>query len=388
VDAAEELKKHIEFRAPGGDTFSLAFTGPSPSQARDVTARLAEMVLAEDADLRRKQAVALRDFLEAERRTTADELRGTEVALASFMAAHPKFALDTTPFATGAAVRATLGPQGTPSRMRPSIEATGAVRQVRSADALRLDAGVPATANPVASAEIPSATREAVAEEARARAALDAAQTNLAVLGARFTPAHPDVRAAQVEVERASSQLNMARAALAAAESHDLGALGSGRAVPPPVAAPRVETSPHHVLVHRSTSAAAVTEPSPLPRASEEELVTLETEWVRLTRAATEARRQQDQVEAALFKASSAAQEQTRGGVQVTIIDPAFLPETPVPPGRAVIVALFAAGALLLASLASLMAALLDDHVYEARDVDPLLPVLVAIPRRRHGSSR
>jgi hypothetical protein len=29
VDALEELKKHIEFRAPGGDTFSIAFEGSS-----------------------------------------------------------------------------------------------------------------------------------------------------------------------------------------------------------------------------------------------------------------------------------------------------------------------------------------------------------------------
>jgi hypothetical protein len=109
VDAVEELKKHIEFRAPGGDTFSLAFTGASPWEARAVTARLAEVVIGQDSDLRRKQAILVRDFLETEKRATEGALRDAEIALASFMGEHPRFALDATPLVTGAAIRATFG---------------------------------------------------------------------------------------------------------------------------------------------------------------------------------------------------------------------------------------------------------------------------------------
>jgi capsular polysaccharide biosynthesis protein len=121
------------------------------------------------------------------------------------------------------------------------------------------------------------------------------------------------------------------------------------------------------------------------PKISEHDVVALETEWVKLTRGATEAREHQDQVEAALFKATSAANsEKGDQGVQVTMIDPAFLPQTPVPPGRTVIVALFAGASLLLAAIVAMLRALLDDRIYEERDIARFVPVLVEIPRRAY----
>jgi uncharacterized protein involved in exopolysaccharide biosynthesis len=114
--------------------------------------------------------------------------------------------------------------------------------------------------------------------------------------------------------------------------------------------------------------------------------VALETEWVKLTRETTEARQHQDQVEAALFKAKGAADSEKGDGVEVTMIDPAFLPQTAVPPGRAMVVALFAAGSLLVAVLAAALRGLLNDRVYAERDVGSFAPVLVLVPRRTHGA--
>jgi capsular polysaccharide biosynthesis protein len=115
--------------------------------------------------------------------------------------------------------------------------------------------------------------------------------------------------------------------------------------------------------------------------------VALETEWVRLTRGATEARHHEDLVEAALFKARSAAHLETGDrAVQVTTIDPAFLPQSAVPPGRVTIVAFFAAASLLLAVAWALLKALLDDRVYEERDIRHVAPLLVTVPRRRHAA--
>jgi uncharacterized protein involved in exopolysaccharide biosynthesis len=117
--------------------------------------------------------------------------------------------------------------------------------------------------------------------------------------------------------------------------------------------------------------------------------VALETEWVKVTRATTEAREHQDQVEAALFKAKSVTNS-TSGGhrVEVTMIDPAFVPQSAVPPGRAMIVALFAAGSLFLAGLSAVLRALLSDRVYAERDIRPLAPILVEIPRRAYAARR
>ncbi len=67
VDAVEELKKRVDFRAPGGDTFSIAFQGSSPNEAQTVTAELARLVIDGDAELRRDQAKVALDFLASER---------------------------------------------------------------------------------------------------------------------------------------------------------------------------------------------------------------------------------------------------------------------------------------------------------------------------------
>ena len=373
IDAVEELKKHIEFRAPGGDTVSLAFTGTSPSQARDVTARLAEVLIQQDSDLRMKQAITIRDFLETQKRETEHDLRDAETALASFMAAHPRFALDATPLASGAAVRAALG--------------AGAAQATPVSRPWRVTAPASDGAPNAVAAPAPG-IREAAAEEAQARAALAAARANFADLAARFTPAHPDVRAAQAEVDRATNRLAAASAAFALADR-------SWSSVPTPVPprvpepAPKtaVAASDSHGPVGPVGTVAASASPPGGSRPPDRDVVALETEWVKLTRATTEAREHQDQVEAALFKAKSVANS-TSGGhrVQVTMIDPAFVPQSAVPPGRAIIIALFAAGSLFLAGLSAVLRALLSDRVYAERDISPLAPVLVEIPRRLHGA--
>jgi uncharacterized protein involved in exopolysaccharide biosynthesis len=115
---------------------------------------------------------------------------------------------------------------------------------------------------------------------------------------------------------------------------------------------------------------------------SREDVVALETEWVKLTRNVTEARQHQDEVEAALFKANTAVSSESGGqGVQVTMIDPAFLPQRPLPPGRTMIAALFAVGSLFIGLLAAIVRALADDRVYDARDLGRSVPVLVEVPR-------
>jgi uncharacterized protein involved in exopolysaccharide biosynthesis len=364
VDPVEELRKHIEFRAPGGDTFSIAFTGTSAAEAQAVTARLATLVIEQDSELRRKHATLTRDFLVAEKKRTETRLEDAETKLASFMVAHPRFALDVTPLTTGAAIRANLGtPAATPSKTvlvrRPLVR--------QSAQA------VPAQKEASKSPK-PEAV-EANLALSRANAAFAAARTNLVDLSARFTPAHPDVRAAQNELERARSRLSVASAAVAAE-------------APPPVSAPRTEESstsarpPSRPIEPTRPSAAPVAPPSG------RNVVELETEWVKLTRSVTEARKRQDDVEGALFKANTAVASESAGhGVQVTLIDPAYLPQNAVPPGRTMIVALFLGAALLLGILGAAVRAFTDDGLYTARDVTRFSKLLVEVPRASHRRS-
>jgi polysaccharide biosynthesis transport protein len=384
-DAAVELRQHVEFRAPGGDTFAIAFTGSTPSEAQAVTARLAELVIGQDSELRKKRATMMRDFLETERRSTDARLRDAETALASFIAAHPRFALDATPFATGAAIRASLG------GATPQSPQSGVVRRRVAPPQVQDVAGAAGPRATPAPAPALARERDATAEEGRASAALAAARANLTELSVRFTAAHPDVRAAQAEVDRATSRLTAARSAALAAQAaaasapppRDEEPMPEVRAVAPPARAP--------VVVTPAPEPRAATAPSAVPVRAPD-MVALETEWVRLTRGVTEARQHQDEVERALFKANTAVSSETGGhGVEVTMIDPAFLPQTPVPPGRSVIVAFFASGALLLGLVGALVRAVLDDSVYVGRDVGRLVNVLVEVPRASsrsgHGAS-
>jgi uncharacterized protein involved in exopolysaccharide biosynthesis len=373
IDAVEELKKHVEFKAPGGDTFSLAFTGASPSEAQAVAARLAEVVIGQDADLRKKQAGMVRDFLKTQQVATEDSLREAELALASFMAAHPRFALDATPLATGAAIRASVGATTAPTvppfwgGRPPSL---GTPRQPTASPGDAASTG-----------EAPSRTQYSATDVPRARAALAAAQTNLADLASHFTSAHPDVRAAQAEVERATSRLEAATAAWQEASQ------GAPRAAstPAPAASAR-QPAPAVGTPGPLDPGRAVASATPAGRRggdSEQDVVALETQWVKLTRGATEARQHEDQVEAALFEAKGTSDEGDQGA-RVIVIDPAFLPQTAVPPGRTMIVALFAAGTLLLAAMGALVKALLGDRVYETRDIERFAPVLVEVSRGAH----
>jgi uncharacterized protein involved in exopolysaccharide biosynthesis len=374
VDAVEELRRHVEFKAPGGDTFSIAFEGSTPEQAKLVTTRLAETVIEQDATLRKKQAVVTRDFLELEKMGTESQLKDAEQALASFMAAHPRFALDATPLATGAAIRATMGGAAPATGVTPNMPFMPRTR-----------AAVPATPGASSHAgSAPPANREAAEEQMKAAAALEAAQARLADLSARFTPQYPDVKNAQAEVDRAKARV--AAAAVAAGASR----VETKTTAAPPQGGEVAASATTPAPVVRAVRAALAPAGTP-PRNAEDEknVVALETDWVKLTRAVTEARQHQDQVESALFKAGIQANSEVGGhGVQVSVIDPAFLPERPVPPGRGTIMLLIMAAALVLGVLGSVVGAALDDRIHDGHELETLAPLLVLVPRKQLAAGR
>ncbi len=365
VDAVEELKKHAEFRAPGGDTFSISFQGTSPTQAQQVTKELARLVIDGDSELRKGQARVALDFLAGERKGRETELRDAEEQLASFMAEHPRFALDATPLANGAAIRATMG----------GAAPAPAARQVWVAPRAAASAG--GSAAPSSAVAVARPASGGNSEEARARAALAAAREDLNEKLAHYTPAHPDVKSAEAAVQRANERL----AALAsvpapqpvAAEPTAQAAPTTSAVKPPPPSAPAAG--------HFARIAAPVASAAPASDRNQT-LVELETQWLRLTRAVTEARQRQDQIEAQLFRADIQVSSESGGhGAQVDVIDPAFLPLRPLPPGRTTLALLFLGGALALGLLIMLARAAFDERVFAASDAAGVVEVLVEVPR-------
>jgi capsular polysaccharide biosynthesis protein len=367
-DAIEELKKHADFRAPGGDTFSIAFEGSSAREAQAVTAELGRLVIAGDAELRKSQAKVALDFLVGERQARDAELRAAEEELAAFMAQHPRFALDATPLANGAAIRASMG--------AAQAVGVGAGRPYFVAPRATPGSGA-MPANPGAAAATVTMGKAPDPEEARARAALAAARESLTEKLAHYTPAHPDVRAAEGEVQRATERL---------------AAITGGAPAAAPVPKPAAESTPapptSATTARVAAAPAAAPRPvmlAPTPAASaggSQALVDLETNWLKLTRAVSEARQRLDQIEAQLFRADIQASTESGGhAVQVTVIDPAFLPQRPLPPGQLTLALIFLAASLVLGAVLALVRAVFDERLFSARDAASVTEVLVEVPR-------
>jgi hypothetical protein len=267
--------------------------------------------------------------------------------------------LDTTPLTTGAAIRASVQ-GGVRTAPRPAP-----MRQARSSR----PASMPSP-GPINSPTPSEAMREALGEKASAEAALAAARVNLADKLAQFTPAHPDVRAAQATVALAEARLADATSEVLAAPL-----------APPALAAPASPSPVEHTTWYASAPAPDTNSAAPRPQ----DLVLLETQWATLTRNVIEARQHYDQVEAALFKADILASSVSgdNHGTQMSVIDRAFLPQRPVPPGRAAIAAIAGALSLLLGALFALVCAALDDRIYVPRDAARVADVLVEVPRLR-----
>ncbi len=365
-DAVEELRKHLEFRAPGGNTFTIAFSGDSPEQAQNVTGKLAERVIEQDSELRKEQASATRDFLAGEKKRAEKQLRNAEQDLAGFMAEHPRFALDVMPLATGAAIRASIAAPGLTSKAPRRRLVRVPAREPEPEPEVAKPAPPPSLA-------VIEAARQHAQEKARAAAAVAAAREDLNQKRMRYTDAHPDVRAAREALARAESRLDAV--------------IRRTPKAPAPVAPvnpateedePKKPSKPRYVEVPVQRKG----EPAQDAGTGSADLVALETDWSRLTRNVTEARQRFDQVEISLFRADMVASS-TSGdrAALVTVIDPAYLPQRPVPPGPRSILALFFAGSFIMAAIAAIGRALFDDRIVDTRGASELTEVLIEVPR-------
>ena len=124
---------------------------------------------------------------------------------------------------------------------------------------------------------------------------------------------------------------------------------------------------------------------APLPQSAGS--VELELEFRRLFREGNEGRDRQHQLDAKLFTASmtesSAANDRN---IQVSVLDPAYLPVRPVSKSRTLMLAALLALALVLGIATMVVSASFDDHIYERVDIerlDIIIPVVGVIPRAR-----
>jgi len=374
-DAVEEFRKDVTFKARSTDTFSISFKNTDPEVAQNVTALLAQSLIDENQHLRVEQSRVQREFLEAEKDRGDAELKEKERQQAQFLADHPEFALDSNSSSSGVAVRAR-------ERENDKAGATDASLDALRRQSLRLDAAIAGDA-PALRIEA-RADPELEAAKATADSAVASAKSDLAAKRGMFTDDHPDVKAAQRRVAEAEAAARTAADRVNASRLADPGAAS----LDPEVAKQKLKEKKRKIDAEIAVREKALGDKGKqetaaiTPNAEASSIVGLETEWARLSRDVSEARTQMNELERNYFRAQIEASSSIGGySDQVVVLDPAYLPTRPEPPGKSLIVLIAAGAALILGTILAILRALLDDRIYDESDLERISPVLAVVPR-------
>lgn len=383
VDAVDKLRTAIEYRVGGGDTFHIAFKGPTAALAQRVTRDLAESLIEEELRLRSEQVNATQRFLEVETNRLQGELQRHERNLAEFLAAHPEFAQEQvsgrTALDAGASVRAAQVRQQ--AEVRRGDASVSALRRQAERIRSQLDLGSKVVRLPP--------DPELVAAKESAEEELREARTNLARAQAEFTERHPDVVGAQQRVRAAEGRVERVRRTLAS----------SSAIRKPTTSVDRDALREELETIERQSASRAArgkvgtetTGAVPGGESKAERIVALETDWNSLNRQVRDARERYLRLEGQQFRASiEATSELTGQGSQLRIIDPPYLPANPAGVGRSAVLASGIVVSLLLGLLLMLALGALDERIYDRADVERAgaLAVLVEVPRFSRRSSR
>ena len=393
LDAVEEMKPHVGFRAIEGGLYVVSFDGHPADTVRDVTAYLADSLIEDYAagdldDLRREG-----DFLAAEERSSLDALEAATRELTAFLAAHPEFAVEARQgppsFVPGAEIGAPVAARATRPPAQDAATTTDAELAALYREHARLDGQARGgwLASSARVLDEPIAEAQGLVEIAAKRAA--ETQADLASKS-NLTEDHPDMRAARMAADAAARQLHEARLAhdqLLQAKGGSGATVGltPAAASTSPGAAEKLRQLDAQIAqrrgqLARSRDEAAARPPSPEVAA----VVELEADWQRLLRSMGEARARHDDLELRAERSKLAlAAARVKENEQMAVIEPAVRPTHPARGGRAQVALAGLAMALLLAVAYAAARAAADDRLFDADDVEALglLPVLCVVPR-------
>ena len=385
VDTVDEMRRYISFRAREGDTFEIAFEGGTPEEAQEVTRRLGECIIQEASNRRTEHAKALKEFLTAESDRNIADLRNKEGELAKFAAVHPALAarLRQPGQALPVATNAPAAPTGPSDPLLASLEA----RASRIDRQLAKAAGKPEAPPPPP----PKPVFQPLPDSPE----LVSARKNLMETQARYTDKHPDVIAARSRLKAAEDAQTVTNAqALDAFNAAQAAAQKTAPDEPAPKnaadeAALRQQLADLQAQIAQrrtqlgSMAGAAGSAGAPIIDA-QGSAVALEVEFRRLEREVNEGRERQHQLEDKLFKASiTASSVMSDRNIQVSVLDPAYLPMHPTSKSRSLMLATFLAILGALAVGIVIVSTKLDDRIYDRVDLERLdiLPIIGVIPR-------
>jgi hypothetical protein len=404
LDAVEQMKPHVGFRALEGGQYVISFDGDAPDQVKDVTQYLSESLIGEfaagDVDDLQHEA----NFLADEEERSLSGLEEATKALTIFLADHPEFAVEAKQAATPFGPSPTSGIPLMPKvdkldRLAPAVGdgELGALFRQRA----RLEGevhgaagaahGIPAAT--ISSKQIDDQIAQAQAEVETAAKRVAETQGDLASKS-NLTEDHPDMRAARMAASAAARQLHEAKVQLAALQQMKAnGAPPAGSAQPP--VPQEIADKLHQVdaqivarraqLAKAAPGASAPARPGTVPQ---DPIVTavveLETDWQRLLRGLSDAKSHHDDLKmrAERVKLSFEA-ARSQAHERMAIIDPPYRPTHPSKSARAKVAIGGFAVAWILAIAYMTARLTLDDTLVDADDVDALglVPMLGAVPR-------
>lgn len=382
LEAVQEMRTQIGFRTRDSDMFVISFQSTDRDLAQLVTARLAESMIEEFVRDNVDRTQAARDFLAEEEKRAEEDLEEKNRALSEFLARHPEFAWDTQrafPGMPAPMVPVMPTAPSAPPPLRLSSDPELAALQREKA---RLEEQLAAARPRIAANPELKALEEA---RDRARAALQQAQAELAEKRQKLTEEHPDVIAARSRALAAGKAFGEAEAAYskAAAAARSTTSSGNEARIREQLAAVREAIAARERALSRNQPSTSKKQTQKTPT-STWTTVELETEWQRLIREVTEARRLKDDIAARRARAELAASATaSSGSMLMTIIDPAFRPTRPIKPKRMVLGAMTLALSAALGVLWTFARVITDDVIFDAADIESARGpnVLVSVPR-------
>jgi uncharacterized protein involved in exopolysaccharide biosynthesis len=381
ADAVDIMRKKTEFKSRSQDTFAISFEGTNRDEAQRVCARMADLLVSENAKRLAEENRSTTEFLEVEKRRADEELERIEREISEFLHLHPQFAgkkegLGIESLAQHNKVETEL------KKRRQAAIRGGRARSREGASTAAALPGAPAAAAPAVDPVLLQARSQAQSE-------LNAARKELNDKSLKFTPAHPDVRAAEARVAAAEANLKAAEDAIAAAQPKE------DAPAPRKVAAASGD-DPYGEPSARPKAGPATAAPvdsAPPPRADPaEKVVNIEMEWERMERAHGMARGRQIDLENKLYRAEMIASTAESGyGTTISVLDPAYRPSGPSnAPNKTVVMIGLAASVVVGLVLSAAWGLFLDDRVFSPAEIEVIVmvPVLGAVPKEREKKKK
>lgn len=382
VDATDELRSHITFRAREGDTFEIGYEAPKPEEAQEVTKRLAERVLTlsnEDAAIGTK---GTKELLEQQSKQNKQKLDESQAKLSLLLAQHPELQKLLPPGSGlgGGATTIVIAPTAVTPAAPPPGTKDPVLYQMESEKAhleRRLRAGS-------GGGEAAPTTAPAREESQEVKDARKNYQEKLQ----SYTPQHPDVIAAKRQLDQAIANDAKRPAVAAKPEAAPVGKLSE--AEKDQIEA-RIRELRNQIARHIAEKKGLPPPPpiaggsaAPKPTASTPSAVTLEVEFRSVFRDVESFKENQRQLDEKLFKINLlGGAAESKEGNQVRILDPAYLPAHPSSKPRSTQLAMFLGIGFVLAALIAVGSAKMDDRIHAVEDLETLdiLPVVGEIPR-------